>query len=182
MFYLIRWKGFDRSEDTWEPEANLKGTQALQDYKKSLKKTIRTIDTYDADLPVILKRDSTLQVQLVGGKLPTRTSDNAAGLDLYASEPTTIAPHARSMVPTGIKIQLPLGTYGRIAPRSILSTKGIDVAAGVVDRDHTEEIKVLLTNSLDQPLNILRHDRIAQLIVERIATVDIEQVEQLKSH
>ena len=36
MFYLIRWKGFDRSEDTWEPEANLKGTQALQDYKKSL--------------------------------------------------------------------------------------------------------------------------------------------------
>ena len=37
---------FRRSEDTWEPEANLKGTQALQDYKKSLKKTIRTIDTY----------------------------------------------------------------------------------------------------------------------------------------
>ena len=80
-------------------------------------------------------------------------------------------------VPTGIKIKLPAGTYGRIAPRSGLSLKGIDVAAGVVDRDFRGEVKVVLVNNRSTSFTIAQGDRIAQLVLERIATADVEIVE-----
>ena len=77
-------------------------------------------------------------------------------------------------MPTGIKIKLPVGTYGRIAPRSGLSLKGIDVAAGVVDRDFRGEVKVVLVNNGTTPFTVTQGDRIAQLVLERIATADVE--------
>ena len=80
---------------------------------------------------------------------------------------------------TGIKIKLPVGTYGRIAPRSGLATKGIDVAAGVIDWDYTGEIRVLLVNNSDIAFEVNIGDRIAQLIIERIATVKFETVKSL---
>ena len=127
----------------------------------------------------LLKRDSTLQVELIGGTLPKRSSEEAAGLDLYASKDQTIKPGTRALVDTGIQIKLPSGTYGRIAPRSGMSVKGIDVSAGVIDRDYRGEVKVLLHNHGSTALEVKPGDRIAQLIVERIAMVDIEEVENL---
>ena len=124
----------------------------------------------------LLARDSTLQVQLVGGKAPTRGSDAAAGLDLYANGTLTIDPRQRALVPTGIKVKLPVGTYGRIAPRSGLSLKGIDVAAGVVDRDYTGELKVVLINNGLSTFTVNHGDCVAQLVLERIANADIELV------
>ena len=73
------------------------------------------VDAAEIDEQIkILQRDSTLLVELSGGQKPTRGSDEAAGLDLRASEATTIP--ANSRVNTGIKIKLPTGTYRRIAP------------------------------------------------------------------
>ena len=72
------------------------------------------------------------------------------------------------LIPTGWKFKLPPGTYGRIAPRSGLSLKGIDVGAGVIDRDYRGEIKVLLINNSAQPFAVNKGDRIAQLICEKI--------------
>lgn len=102
-----------------------------------------------------------------------------AGLDLYACKDFNIPPRTRLLVPTGIKVKLPIGTYGRVAPRSGLSLKGIDVAAGVIDRDYTGEIRVLLVNNSDFNCIGKKGDRIAQLVIERIATVDIEQVDSI---
>ncbi len=67
---------------------------------------------------VLLQRDSTLQVELIGGKGFTRRTNDAAGLDLYASRDQVIPGKSRALILTGIKIQLPTGTYDHIAPRS----------------------------------------------------------------
>ena len=127
----------------------------------------------------MLQRDSTLRVQLIGGKPPTRGSDKAAGFDLYSNEATTLAPGQIAPIATGIKITPPTGTYARIAPRSGLSLKGISTTAGVVDRDYTGEVKVMLINQSKSPFVIHVGDRIAQLVLERIAEADIQLVNSL---
>lgn len=72
-------------------------------------------------------------------------------------------------------IVCPEGTYGRIAPRSGLAVKsGISTGAGVIDADYRGEVKVLLFNHSDADFNIEKGDRIAQLILERIYTPEIE--------
>lgn len=80
---------------------------------------------------------------------------------------------------TGIKVRVPHGTYGRIAPRSGLSLKGLDIAARVIDRDYSGEVKVILVNHADHDFAVSKGDRIAQLVLERIATADVEVVMSL---
>ena len=81
---------------------------------------------------------------------------------------------------TDIAIECPLGTYGRIAPRSGLAVKhSIDVGAGVIDSDYRGDVKVLLFNLGNSPFKIQKGDRIAQLIIERILIPDIEIVDVL---
>lgn len=78
---------------------------------------------------------------------------------------------------TGVAVVLPVGTYGRVAPRSGLAVKhGINVGAGVVDPDYTGEVKVLLFNHGVDAFEVKRGDRIAQLILERCETPDVEEV------
>lgn len=113
-------------------------------------------------------------------KLPTRGSAFAAGYDLYASESVVVKSKDRALVPTGIAISVPLGTYGRIAPRSGLAVKyGIDVGAGVIDRDFCGEIKVLLMNHGNANYTINAGDRIAQLILENISSPEVKEVNEL---
>lgn len=110
-----------------------------------------------------------LRVELVhpDAKLPTRGSAGAAGLDLYACEDVMIVNGYHALVPTGIRIGLPNGTYGRIAPRSGLALKkAIDVGAGVIDGDYEGQVGVILFNHHpDMTFEIKKGDRIAQLIV-----------------
>lgn len=114
-------------------------------------------------------------------KLPTRGSDQAAGYDLYATENCIIQPGRRAVIPTGISIQLPHGTYGRIAPRSGLAVKnGIQVGAGVVDRDYTGEIKVVLFNHDKNAYVIHPGYRIAQLVLEMCMTPEVEEIKELE--
>lgn len=101
-----------------------------------------------------------------GARLPTRGSDGSAGLDLYAGLDSELAPKSRACIPTGLKVVLPEGTYGRIAPRSGLAMRyGIDVGAGVVDQDYRGYIGVVLFNHGDTPFKFEAGTRIAQLIV-----------------
>lgn len=112
-----------------------------------------------------------LKVQLRGSnaKVPTKGSASAAGYDIYSAEKTVIPKRGQNLVSTEISITVPPGTYGRIAPRSGLAVKnGIQTGAGVIDRDYTGEVKIVLFNHSDKDLDINVGDRIAQLVLERI--------------
>lgn len=113
--------------------------------------------------------------------LPTRGSEKSAGFDLYAcweqqsgNDQITIEPWTRKLIPTGIAISVPCGTYGRIAPKfGLAANHCIDVGAGVIDPDYRGEVKVLLINNSNTPFEVKRGDRIAQLILEQF-TSDVE--------
>lgn len=109
---------------------------------------------------------------------PQRQSLGAAGYDLYSCDEVCIRSGERMLVDTGVKIKIDPGYYARIAPRSGLSLKGIDVGAGVVDSDYRGLVKVLVINNSDKFFHIYEGDRIAQIILERIATPEITVVEQ----
>lgn len=113
-------------------------------------------------------------------KLPTRGSAAAAGYDLYASEKVVLPRGGRKVVQTGICLAIPTGHYGRVAPRSGLASKhGIDVGAGVIDEDYRGLLGVLLFNLGDADFTIEQGDRIAQLIIEKISTPEVEEVKDL---
>jgi dUTP pyrophosphatase len=110
--------------------------------------------------------------------LPARGTPGAAGYDLFSTDNYVVLPGRRVVVSTGITIQLPPGTYGRIAPRSGLAVKhGLDTLAGVVDPDYTGEIKVVLQNmDMNQPFVIRPGYRIAQLILERFEVAEVVEI------
>lgn len=111
---------------------------------------------------------------------PTRGSAGAAGFDLFAAQERSIPPGDRAVVKTDIQIGLPAGCYGRVAPRSGLAAKHcIDVGAGVVDSDYRGNVMVLLINSGSEAFHVKIGDRIAQLILEKIAAVDVVEVSSL---
>src|SRR6185312_11404257 len=79
-------------------------------------------------------------------KLPVRGSFHAAGYDLFSAHDTKIAPHGKALIQTDISMAIPSGYYGRIAARSSLGNKHIDVGAGVIDEDYRGPVGVLLYN------------------------------------
>ena len=112
--------------------------------------------------------------------LPIRKTEEAAGYDISSNESVTIAPKSLKLVSTGISFTVPKGTYGQLAPRSGLSCKGISVGAGIIDRDYTGHVKVLLHNHNDFPFDIKSNDRIAQLIIKYIACPEVKEVQDLE--
>ena len=112
--------------------------------------------------------------------LPAKGSPQAAGYDLYATESMVLMPGRRAVVPTGISIKLPSGTYGRIAPRSGLAVKhGIQTGAGVVDPDYTGEIKVVLFNQDRNTYVIHPGYRVSQLVLEKYEDAAVEDVTEI---
>jgi len=104
--------------------------------------------------------------------LPSYATDAAAGMDLTAAIPEneifTLEIGKRMLIPTGLCIELPNGYEGQVRPRSGLALKhGITVlnAPGTIDADFRGEVSVLLINHGDQPFDITRGMRIAQLVV-----------------
>lgn len=114
--------------------------------------------------------------------LPKRQTSGAAGYDLYSAQELIIPSRQHKLVGTDLMIQVPDGTYGRIAPRSGLCLKyGIDVGAGVIDSDYRGTVGVILFNHSDQDFSIKIGDRIAQLILERISTPEVMEVDSLEN-
>lgn len=112
--------------------------------------------------------------------LPQRQSLKSAGYDLSSCIDTQIPARGKARVETGWRVAIPKGHYGRIAPRSSLAwTSSIDVGGGVIDPDYRGEIFVLLFNHSDVPLSIRKGDRIAQLILEKISTPLVLEVQDL---
>jgi dUTP pyrophosphatase len=116
--------------------------------------------------------------------LPSNAHPDDAGYDLYAREAVVLAPAGgRAAVPTGIALALPPGYAGFVQPRSGLAARhGITClnTPGLVDAGYRDEIRVILVN-LDPttPYEIARGDRIAQLVVQRVASVAWTEVAEL---
>lgn len=113
-------------------------------------------------------------------QIPTQGSSLSAGLDLYSAHGGTVSARNHVLVKTDIQVILPEGTYGRVAPRSGLAYRnGLDVGAGVIDRDYTGNVGVILFNHTDLDFIYNEGDRIAQLIIEKCATVECRIVEHV---
>ena len=128
-----------------------------------------------------------MQVKIVNKSkhsLPEYATVLSAGMDLRANidEPVTLKPLQRSLIPTGIYIQLPEGYEAQIRPRSGLAVKhGISIvnSPGTVDADYRGEIRVILVNLSDEDFIINDGERICQMIIARHARVEWLQVDDL---
>lgn len=119
-----------------------------------------------------------------GNALPEYGTAMSAGMDLRANltEPVTLQPLERKLIPTGIFIELPQGYECQIRPRSGLALKkGITVlnTPGTIDADYRGEIGVILINLSQEPFVVENGERICQMVVARHSTVEWEPVEVL---
>jgi dUTP pyrophosphatase len=116
--------------------------------------------------------------------LPTRQHEDDAGYDLVAREDATLAPGGgRVTIPTGVAVAIPPGYAGFVQPRSGLAYRhGVTVlnTPGLVDAGYRDELRVIMVN-LDpvDAFTIRRGDRIAQLVIQRIETVEWTVVDEL---
>ncbi len=116
--------------------------------------------------------------------LPAYATSQSAGMDLRANieSPITLHPMERSLVPTGIRIELPEGYEAQVRPRSGLALKhGITVlnTPGTIDSDYRGELKVLLVNLSGEDFVVNAGERIAQMVIARHETATWEEVEEL---
>jgi dUTP pyrophosphatase len=117
--------------------------------------------------------------------MPQKMSDLASGFDLYAAvtEPLTLNPGERCLVPTGFAIAMPAELEAQIRPRSGLAFKhGITAlnSPGTIDADYRGEIKVLLINHGKEAFIIQRNERISQMIFQIVPQIQLEEVEELR--
>jgi len=116
--------------------------------------------------------------------LPGRATPGASGCDLHAAvdDELVLAPGQRELVPTGFAIALPPGCEGQIRARNGLALRhGILLpnAPGTVDSDYRGELRVILMNAGSESFTIRRGDRIAQLVISRVARAEFREVSQL---
>jgi dUTP pyrophosphatase len=115
--------------------------------------------------------------------LPHYALASDAGLDLHASQRVVIEPGARALVGTGLAVAIPPGWAGLVLPRSGLALRhGVTVlnAPGLIDAGYRGEVKVLLVNHDPHATATLeRGERVAQLIVQTVASVELVEVDEL---
>lgn len=115
--------------------------------------------------------------------LPTRAHAGDAGLDLYALESAELGPGERASIGTGVAIEIPDGQAGLVLPRSGLAARhGIALvnAPGLIDSGYRGELRVLLLNTdAEARFSVAAGDRIAQLVLVRVESPAVVEVEQL---
>ena len=116
--------------------------------------------------------------------LPQYATPQSAGMDLRANieEPITLHPLERKLIPTGLRIALPVGYEAQIRPRSGLALKhGITVlnSPGTVDADYRGEVMALLINLSQEDFIINPGERIAQMVIARHEQAEFQIVEEL---
>lgn len=130
-----------------------------------------------------------LEVKIINNSahpLPEYATKGSSGMDLRANieEPLTLQSLQRTLVPTGLFIELPLGYEAQIRPRSGLAVKqGLTClnTPGTIDADYRGEIKVILINLSDGPQVIAPGDRIAQMVIQQVEQVSWKLVQELES-
>jgi dUTP pyrophosphatase len=126
--------------------------------------------------------NTSLWVNYKGPFKPSYQTLDSAGLDLQASEDTSIPAGTWTSVPTGLYLEIPVGYMGMVCPRSGLALKhGLTVlnAPGIIDSDYRGEVKVLLINHSTQEYSVKKGDRIAQLIFSPSPRVSLLTVDKM---
>ena len=119
-----------------------------------------------------------------GNPLPKYETEASAGMDLRANleKPVVLQPMERTLIPTGLYMELPVGYEAQVRPRSGLAIKhGIGVlnSPGTIDADYRGEIKIILINLSNEAFTINNGDRIAQMVIASHVQAEIEEVEVL---
>jgi len=110
---------------------------------------------------------------------PAYATEGAAGMDVVSAVDATLAPGARAAIPTGFAIAIPPGYEVQVRPRSGLALKhGVTClnTPGTIDSDYRGEVKVILANLSDEPFEVVRGERIAQLVpaaIQRARFVEV---------
>jgi dUTP pyrophosphatase len=109
--------------------------------------------------------------------LPAYATEGSSGMDLraYLTEPIELKPLERTLIPTGLFIELPLGYEAQIRPRSGLAIKqGITClnTPGTIDADYRGEIKIILINLSNEIQSVKSGERIAQMVIQKVETIN----------
>ncbi len=130
-------------------------------------------------------KQNKIRVRIQGEFIPQYQSEDAAGCDLYAcvDKEIVVRPGDFCAVPTGIRIEIPLGYEAQVRPRSGLAMRdgiGLLNSPGTIDADYRGEIKVILFNFSKKDFIVRRGDRIAQLVFGNATRVEFIPARQLK--
>lgn len=127
-----------------------------------------------------------LKFKSLSGSLPTYATDGASGMDLRAfiDEPITLKPMERSLIPTGLFVQIPEGYEGQVRARSGLAIKhgiGLVNSIGTIDSDYRGELKIPVINFGNESFTLNNGDRVAQLVIasyERVTPIVVSELDE----
>ena len=113
---------------------------------------------------------------LTQGNTPERKSERAAGFDLWTAKMVEIKPGRVEAIPTGLRVAIPAGFFGKIEARSGTALKGLVTHAGVINTNYRGEVKILVQNVTTAPMRVDPQTRIAQLLL--LPSIEAEMVQQ----
>lgn len=113
--------------------------------------------------------------------IPTRAHHDDAGVDLYICGAIAIPPHTTVPVPTGVAMEIPTGSVGLIWDKSSVGAKGIKTLGGVIDASYRGEVKVVVHNMNDTEVTFEHGQKIAQILIQKVELLAIEEVAELSS-
>lgn len=152
-------------------------------------KSVTAVWAFSPTLKIIKKKGNIMTIlkieRLPHNKfLPEYKTEGAAGMDLCAaiSEPITLRPLERKLIPTGLKIELEHGYEAQVRPRSGLSIKhGITLinCIGTIDEDYRGEVCVPIVNVSNEAYTIEPDERIAQMVIARVEQAEIKVAVEL---
>ena len=204
---ISQFKSEEYSSEKTVVESDQKEVSELEALKQSIIKYVDSkLEelTKGTILPTTEETEEILYVKLLRSdiKAPVKVRESDAGFDIFAIEDFEILPNERVILPTGISLCIPYGYYGQIHDRSSMASKGLEVSGGVIDSEYRGEIGIVLTNTKrftrefekipykdtfsieetkipDGPFKINKGNKIAQIVIHKIALPKIEIVKDL---
>ena len=152
---------------------------AICDYQKCMKRLVDKLAYFE---DMVDEKNRAMKVKLDKGALaPTRAHKTDAGLDLRSPISVEVPARGSVVIDTGVHIELPNGTVGFLKSKSGLNVKHDITSEGVIDVGFTGSIKAKLYNHGTKPYQVLRGDKITQLVVFDCRFPDVEIVDELES-
>ena len=112
--------------------------------------------------------------------IPSYAHENDAGMDIYSIEDKTILPGERELISTGISMEIPEGYVALVWDKSGLAAKqGLKTMGGVIEHTYRGEYKIILFNSSNQEITILKNQKIAQILIQPIVSARLQEVDEL---